>query len=55
MNESVRGAALAAKREVSFKHCVHCGEIIEGIKIKKYCNESCKQAAKYLRSKTIKK
>lgn len=49
------GAALAAMREVTTKFCLHCGKEIKGIRIKKYCDESCKQAAKYQRNKIGKK
>jgi hypothetical protein len=45
------GAKLAAMRVIEKKPCAHCGKPIEGIKKKKYCDESCKQKAKYARSK----
>lgn len=43
------GAELAALREIERKQCTVCGKEIEGLKSKKYCSESCKQKAKYLR------
>lgn len=43
------GAELAALRETERKQCAVCGTEIEGLKSKKYCSESCKQKAKYLR------
>jgi hypothetical protein len=49
------GAALAAMRVVTSKYCHHCGNEVKGIRIKKYCDESCKQAAKYQRKKIGKK
>lgn len=45
------GAKLAAMRVIEKKPCAHCGKPIEGIKKKKYCDESCKQKAKYERKK----
>jgi predicted nucleic acid-binding Zn ribbon protein len=46
------GAKLAAMRVIEKKSCAYCGIQIEGIKKKKYCSESCKQKAKYERSKS---
>ncbi len=45
------GAELAALREIERKECAVCGTVIEGLKSKKYCSESCKQKAKYNRKK----
>jgi hypothetical protein len=42
---------LAAQRTRSEKACATCGARFEGIKIARYCSESCRQKAKYQRSK----
>jgi hypothetical protein len=39
---------IASMREIVTKHCGYtkCGKVIMGLKIKLYCDESCKQHAK---------
>lgn len=48
------GAKLAAMRVIEDKVCAleGCGKIITGIKKKKYCDDTCKQRAKYQRKKS---
>jgi hypothetical protein len=47
------GAKLAAMRVIEDKVCAldGCNKIITGIKKKKYCDDTCKQKAKYQRKK----
>lgn len=42
-------AALARMRTTEDKTCEHCGESFAGLKVAKYCSESCKQKAKRAR------
>lgn len=42
-------AALARMRTTSEKECGFCGETFAGLKVSKYCSESCKQKAKRAR------
>lgn len=44
-------AQLSRSRKRFEKHCEHCGGTFQGLKIARYCSESCKQKAKYLRTK----
>jgi hypothetical protein len=46
-------ARLANCRTRQAKQCSHCGKAFEGLKITRYCSESCRQKAKYLRGKAI--
>lgn len=41
---------LAASRLRISKSCMHCGKAFEGLKIARYCGESCRQKAKYRRT-----
>lgn len=48
------GAKLAALRKIVTNNCAFCGKEIEGLKTRKYCNESCKQGAKNARNRSKK-
>ena len=41
----------AQSRVIESKPCSHCGANITGLKIKKYCNNACRQKAKRKRGK----
>ena len=46
------GAALVAMRKIVDSNCWHCGKPIRGVKVKRYCDNRCRQAAKYQRQKS---
>jgi hypothetical protein len=45
------GSQLSLARTQSKKDCAFCGHGFTGIKIARYCDESCRQKAKYQRNK----
>lgn len=53
INKSTAAAALAKQRKIVKGFCNHCGNEIEGVKTKKYCDDLCKQKAYYERNKDV--